>query len=395
MKKIAIIGANVFQNPLIERAKAMGLETHVFAWQVGDIGERTADYFYPISITEKEAILAECEKIRPDAVLSIGSDLAAVTVNFLADRLGLVGNSLHSCEISTNKYRMREAFQDADVCVPKFCRISEDEVETHRWPSLTDFCFPVIVKPTDRSGSRGVTELTEESGVEDAVKGAIRESFEKQAIIEEYIPGPEYSAEGLSFHGEHRILALTKKYTSGHPHYIESGHSEPADISEKYRTRICGQIERALDALEIKNGASHTEFKLLPNGEIRIIEIGGRMGGDCIGSHLVRLSTGIDYIEQVIRVALGMRPEYHRPEREKFAAIRFLFSEADAERCRRMEELHPNWVVETSGTMRLAGTQAKISDSSKRLGYMIVSTPLEDADEVREMFFEGCLCRKN
>ena len=87
---IAVIGANDFQNQLILRAKELGYTTHVFAWQCGDIGERTADFFYPISIVEKERILEVCRTIRPVGVCSIASDLAAITVNFVAEGLGLV-----------------------------------------------------------------------------------------------------------------------------------------------------------------------------------------------------------------------------------------------------------------------------------------------------------------
>ena len=94
MKKLVVIGANDFQDPLIRRAREMDFETHVFAWKDGSVGERTADFFYPISIVERERILAECEKIRPDAITSIGSDLAMLTVNEVAGRLALPCNSM-------------------------------------------------------------------------------------------------------------------------------------------------------------------------------------------------------------------------------------------------------------------------------------------------------------
>ena len=89
MKKLAIIGASYLQNPLILKAKAMGLETHVFAWAAGDVGEATADHFYPISIVEKEQILEQCRRIGIDGVCTIASDLAAITVNYVANGLGL------------------------------------------------------------------------------------------------------------------------------------------------------------------------------------------------------------------------------------------------------------------------------------------------------------------
>ena len=111
MKKLAIIGASYLQNPLIEKAKSMGVETHVFAWECGDIGEKTADYFYPISIVEKEQILEKCKQIGIDGICTIASDLATIAVNYVANAMGLIGNSLECVELSTNKHMMRMAFE--------------------------------------------------------------------------------------------------------------------------------------------------------------------------------------------------------------------------------------------------------------------------------------------
>ena len=108
MKKLAIIGASYLQEPLIEKAKSRGIETHVFAWKVGDIGERTADFFYPISIVEKEQILKKCQEIGIDGICSIASDLAAIAVNYVAEKMGLTGNSMKCVEVSTNKHSMRQ-----------------------------------------------------------------------------------------------------------------------------------------------------------------------------------------------------------------------------------------------------------------------------------------------
>ena len=120
MKKIVIIGANDFQRPLICKAKDMGYETHVFAWREGATGAADADRFYEISITEKEEILNICREIHPDAVATIGSDLANITVQYLAENLGLPGNSRECIINSTNKFAMRKAFQKAGLSVPFF-----------------------------------------------------------------------------------------------------------------------------------------------------------------------------------------------------------------------------------------------------------------------------------
>ena len=118
MKKIVIIGANSFQNPLILKAKEMGYETHVFAWEDGSIGERTADYFYPISIVEKDEILKRCREIGIDGICTIASDLAVITVNYVANNMGLTANSIACTEKSTNKHLMRAAFEKNGVKDP-------------------------------------------------------------------------------------------------------------------------------------------------------------------------------------------------------------------------------------------------------------------------------------
>ena len=219
MKKIAIIGASYLQNPLILKAKEMGLETHVFAWKAGDIGESTADYFYPISITEKEKILEKCREIGIDGICSISSDLAMVAVNYVADRMGIAGNSLHCTEISTNKYAMRKALSGGGLKCPGFMLVDERSSLDN-----IDLQFPVIVKPTDRSGSRGVTKLKSLSGLMAAITSARDFSFVKKAIIAEFIVGKEYSVECISFAVKHTLLAVMEKFTTGSPNFIETGH---------------------------------------------------------------------------------------------------------------------------------------------------------------------------
>ena len=365
-KKIVIIGANSFQNPLILKAKAMGYETHVFAWKDGSIGERTADYFYPISIIEREAILEQCRKIQPDAVASIGSDLAMLTVNYVAEKLGLPGNSMECTEISTNKYAMRKAFQKAGVPVPGF----READQTTKPEALTDLKLPVIVKPTDRSGSRGITKVTEWGHLADALQASVENSFEKKAIIEEYLNGPEYSCECISFRGTHHFLAVTKKYTTGEPHFIETGHLEPAPLSEEQREAIKKAVFAGLDALKVENGASHTEFKLEGN-EVRIIEIGARMGGDCIGSDLVELSTGYDFVRMVIEVASGRRPTLERVREPKTAYIHFIFTKADRELLQKLEREIPEKIHFISEMEEIH--EGAVTDSSTRFGYFILA----------------------
>lgn len=373
MKKIVIIGANDFQNPLILKAKEMGYETHVFAWKDGSIGEKTADYFYPISIVEKEAILEKCLEIKPDAVATIASDLAGITVNYLAHELGIPCNSERNILISTNKYEMRKAFKNAGIPTPDFC-IVDKEYDISKLQSMK---LPVIVKPTDRSGSRGITKLVSWCGLEKAIDEAIENSFEKKAIVEEYIDGEEFSCECISYNGEHSFLTITKKFTTGAPHFIETGHIQPSGLQDDRIEKIKNDIFKALDALEIRYGASHSEFKIDDNGDMRIIEIGSRMGGDCIGSDLVQLSTGYDFLKMVIQVAAGEEPDVVSEGATKVAIIKFIFSKEEYMNYCKIEQEHPEKIYRAS-EMKI-DEKAKIVDSSSRYGFYILA-----CDSVKE-----------
>lgn len=365
MKKIVIIGANDFQNPLILKAKEMGYETHVFAWADGSIGEKTADFFYPISIINKDEIYEECLKIKPDAIVSIASDLAVITVNYVAQKLGLVCNSNECVYMATNKYMMRKCFLQNNIPTPAFLRVCEnDKVNIE-----SEMSFPLIVKPTDRSGSRGITKINSMEEFEVARQEAIKESFEKAAIVEEYIEGAEYSCECISYRGEHYVLAITKKYTTGAPHFIETGHIEPSGLEKEQEDKITNMVFRALDALKIENGASHSEFKIDKEGCIKIIEIGARMGGDCIGSNLVQLSTGYDFVKMVIDVAVGEAPDFSLCREPRYAGIKFIFNEQDYENMKILEKNKGELIVYKSDIVKTE----KVLDSSSRWGFYIVA----------------------
>lgn len=364
MKKIAIIGANDFQNQLILKAKELGYETHVFAWEDGAVGKETADFFYPISIVEKDAILEKCREIKPDGVCSIASDLASITVNYVSENLGLSCNPMNIVEQCTNKYAMRGALMRGGVKVPKFAKVSpEDEVD------FTDFKLPIIVKPTDRSGSRGIMKLESFDGIKAAIKNAAEQSFEKKAIVEEFIGGNEYSCECISYHGNHHFLAFTKKYTTGAPHFIETGHCEPSDIPVELQEEIKNNIFKALTALGVQNSASHTEFKIDRDGNFGIIEIGARMGGDCIGSDLVYLSTGYDFIKMVIDVACGNEPDLTVHDHYKKANVKFIFSQKDLDEMNEFAKNNPDKIYRISDME--VQNEGKTVDSSSRIGYYI------------------------
>ncbi|ESU19804.1 hypothetical protein FEDK69T_30590 [Flavobacterium enshiense DK69] len=299
MKKLAIIGASYLQLPLVKKAKAMGIETHCFAWDEGAVCREVADFFYPISILDKEAILLECEKIQIDGITTIATDMAMPSISHVAERLNLTGNSYETALNTTDKWRMRNVFFQSGCAIPNF-RVT-DKPENNQ----LNFDFPVIVKPIDRSGSRGVKKVNSQNELSEAIAVALEESISNRAIIENFIEGREVSVESISWKGEHYILAITDKVTTGAPHFVELAHHQPSLLSSEIQEKIITETLKALTSLNVEYGAGHTEIKIDENGEVYIIEVGARMGGDFIGSDLVELSTGYDFIQGVIEIALG------------------------------------------------------------------------------------------
>lgn len=308
-KTLAIIGASYLQLPLVLKARELGLRSVCFAWEEGAICKEHADKFYPVSVIDKERICELCAEEQIDGVCSIASDIVVPTIAYVAHRLGLPGNSEHSAHISSNKYAMRQALSSVGANCPRYARVrSLDEAKL----ALPQLRFPLIIKPSDRSGSLGVEKLEDSSRLAAALQLALDSSFCKEALLEEFIEqAREISIESISYADEHYILAITDKVTSGAPHFVELAHHQPSDLPKPLIAEAIRQTRLSLQALDIRNGASHCELMIDPNAQVYITEIGARMGGDFIGSDLVQLSTGYDFLKGVIDVALGY---FHPPK---------------------------------------------------------------------------------
>lgn len=322
MKKLAIIGASYLQLPLVSKAKEMGIETHCFAWEEGAVCKETADYFYPISILEKEHILEICQKVQINGITTIASDAAVPTVCYIAGKMSLTGNAYVDALVATDKYLMRQRFAEFSVSSPKFV-IADNNY------SVEGFIYPLIVKPTDRSGSRGVKRVDVSTDLSEAVQRARKESFKHQAIIEEYIKGNEVSVESISWQGRHYILAITDKVTTEEPYFVELEHHQPSTLPDDIQQKIKSETLKALSSLNIIYGAGHSEFKITSEGKVYAIEVGARMGGDFIGSNLVQLSTGYDFIKGVIDISLGGQFKEPIFKNNKCSGVYFLCKETE------------------------------------------------------------------
>lgn len=359
MKKVAIIGASYLQLPLVLKAKELGIETHCFAWQEMAVCKDYADFFYPISVMEKEAILSKCQSIGIDGILTIATDIAMPTITYVAQNMGLISNNFETTVNSTDKWRMREQFAKNNCPIPKY------KIAVSNKDDFSDFNFPIIVKPVDMSGSRGVSKIERTEDVSAAIQYAIENSISKRAIVEEFIDGEEVSVESVSWQGNHFPIVITDKITTGAPYFVELAHHQPSALDQKTQEKINKVTIEALKALNVEYGASHTELKINSKGDLYIIEVGARMGGDFIGSHLVELSTGYDFLKATLEIALG---EFEVPikKHKKYSGVYFL--------CKESERLLPYFGSNETFIVQkeLQNTELKnIQNSNDRSGYLI------------------------
>lgn len=306
--KIAVLGANKPLIPFYRQAHALGYEIIGIAIEDGAVCKKYCDKFFPISFRDRDNVLEICRQENIDGILSFSLESALPTVTYVARKLGLVSNSEESIKLTQSKFAQRQALESANIPVPKYYQI-------HHVNDLESIAcrYPLIVKPIDSGGSRGICKVETPDKLQDAFLYAREYSRTSGVIVEEYIDGREFSVEYISHDGIHYFLQITDKVTSDAPRFVEMQHHQPADISIDIWNRIKSMVEDALTALKIENSASHTEIKLNSNDELYIIETGARMGGDHITSDLVRLSTGYDFVDGAIKLAAGQFEEPQKP----------------------------------------------------------------------------------
>lgn len=334
-EKIAVLGANEPLIPFYRQAKALGYEIIGIAIEKGAVCKQYCDKFYPVSFADKEDVVEVCRKEKIDGITSFSLESALPTVVYVANKLGLVSNSEDSIKLTQSKYAQRQALEKAGIPVPKYYYI-QNETDLGN----VNCCFPVIVKPVDSGGSQGICKVEHQDRLIEAFKYAISFSRSSNAIVEEFVDGREFSVEYISHQGKHYYLQVTDKVTSGEPRFVEMQHHQPADIPATVQKRIRTMVEEALTALKIDNSASHTEIKWNSNDELFIIETGARMGGDFISSDLVRLSTGYDFVEGAIKLAVG---KFEVPTFPKFMHSGVYFYSKLAPEIGDVIKHHENW----------------------------------------------------
>lgn len=318
MKKLMIVGASVLQLPAILKAKEIGLNVAVVDFNPQAIGIPYADKYYNASTMDEDAVWAAAEDYKPDGIMTLATDMPMRGVAKTSDRLHLHSINYETAVKATDKYDMIKAFKEHDVPSPWFFVVETlEELKEHD----SDVTFPCIIKPTDNAGSHGVAKVYSFQELLDNYEYAHSCSRHGKVIVEEFLDGPEVSVEVMVVNGVVNILQITDKITTEAPHFVELGHTQPSQLPMDTQEAIRKVTVAACKAIGIDKGPAHVEMKVTNRGPV-MIELGARMGGDNITTHLVPLSTGIDMVGSTIKVALGEEPDIE-PSLHCGSAIRY------------------------------------------------------------------------
>ena len=365
MKRLLIIGASVLQVPAILKAKEMGLTVAVADFNPQAVGIPLADEYFNVSTIDEEGVFEAAKAFRADGIMTLATDMPMRALAHACQKLGLTGISYDTALRSTDKAAMIQAFAAADVAHPWFQIARGGKLEAPP-PS-----YPLITKPTDNSGSRGVMLVHGPEELEQALLYSSENGRGGDVMVEEYMQGPEVSVEIMADEGRIHVLQITDKLTTGAPHFVEMGHSQPSRLPGDTQAAIRDLATQAVQAVGINNGPAHVEIIVTKDGP-KMVELGARMGGDCITSHLVPLSTGIDMVGSTIRCALGLPMEL-QPTLQKGSAIRFIPTDQGVIRdIRGAEEARQiPGVKEITFTKQIGDKAGEIGSSTDRVGYVI------------------------
>ena len=383
-KSILVFGVGELQLSIIKRAKLMGLFTVGIDPCEDAFSRSECDAFEVVGGQDYEGTLSVAKKYNISAIVTAATDKPLVMMARIAKELNLPFYSVETAKWSTDKYQMKQRFILGGVpCAQGRLIHNADEAK--------DLYFPVICKPRDNSGSRGVKLCRNLVELQECVDEALQYSKLDTVLVEEFIEGREFSIESLHYDGNSEVIQFTEKETTEFPYNVELGHKQPANLTERQKQSIRDIIVKIGKALKFENCPSHTELKINNRG-IFVIETSPRLGGDFITSTLTPLSTGINLEDQLLHIALGEKVDTTTGRVEKASGVCF-FSYPKGKVMSLSDEIAKvsSWPKISNFDLRLkVGDIIKpITSSLNRYGQFIVwSNNTEDVNELLSMYKE-------
>ncbi len=390
-KRIMILGAGVYQVPLIEKAKEMGLETVVVSPKGKYPGIPLADILLDIDTTDGSRIVEAAREYEILGVTTTGTDVCVPSLGMVVDALGLPGTGYDAACRSMDKVLMKQAFTTHDVPTAAFDMFTDAGAAKAFAEKLG---YPVMVKAPDSSGSRGITKVNSEDEFQFAWERAHEVSRSKEIIVEQFLEGVEFGAQ--AFVSGDKVVAVFPHgdTVTPAPYFSPIGHSMPTQLTEKQQTKTAQVIEQAVRALGLRDCVSNVDLMLVGD-EPKMIEIGARMGATCLPENIA-IYAGQDTYEYLIRLAMGEQPDFSVTAKQANACLLLRSEKTGVVTSLEVPEdvlNHPDlldfhWDVAVGDEVR------KFKVGPDRIGHIIVkSDTAEDGERLVEEFVSRMVVR--
>lgn len=310
MKKLMLLGGMRYLVPVIEAAHKLGVYVITCDYLPNNIAHKYSDEYCNVSILEKDKVLEKAKELKIDGILSFACDPGVVTAAYVAEKMGLPSSGPYeSVEILQNKGKFRKFLTENNFNVPVAKQYTDIETAVN---DTEMFNWPVIVKPTDSAGSKGVTKVEEKDKLKDAINYALKFSHSNEFIIEDFLEkvGDSSDCDSFSIDGKLKFVSFSaQKFDENCENpYTPAAFTWPASISKIHQEELTNEIQRLLTLLNMKSSIYNIETRECTNGKAYIMECSPRGGGNRL-AEMVRYMTGVDMITNIVKVALGMETD--------------------------------------------------------------------------------------
>ena len=306
MKRLMLLGGNRYQLPVIKTAHELGYYVITCDYLPDNIAHKYSDYYCNVSIVNKEDVLEAARELKIDGIMSFGCDPGVTTAAYVAEKMGLPSvGSYEAVSILQNKGRFRQFLKEHGFNVPTARRYKNPE-DCRK--DLDLFHWPVMVKPTDSAGSKGVSRVDNPAGLPQAIDYAIQNSISKEYIIEDYLEkvGCSSDTDCFSINGELDFINFNAQYfdEKAENPYTPAGFSWPSTLSDEHEAELASELKRLVKLLGLKTSIYNIETRECTDGKAYIMEVSPRGGGNRL-AEMVRFITGVDLIRAAVLAAVG------------------------------------------------------------------------------------------
>ncbi len=324
-KKLMLLGGLRYLLPVIKAAHEQGYYVITADYLPDNIAHKYSDEYCNVSIIDKDAVLKEAQRLQIDGIMSFACDPGVVSASYVQNKMGLPSfGPFESVEILQNKDKFRAFLAQNGFNVPQAKGFDSIEAAMEE---ISEFPWPVIVKPTDAAGSKGVTRVDRPEDLMYALKYAMRHSLSGHIIVEEFIEkkGCSSDTDSMSVDGKLVFTSFCAQRfdTDAMNPYTPAAYSWPSTFTNAQEEYLTSEIQRLITLLDLKTVVYNIETRVSTSGKPYIMELTPRGGGNRL-CEMIRYATGVDMITAITRAVVGdpvLPPIEQKPYRGHWAEI--------------------------------------------------------------------------